>query len=100
IVDDDGVSAPQGIELDSLHACDIHDDIGDVPREAQARAVGREVDQFGYVGSVEYEGVASPLALDQVVAVARVPNEGVGVVASEVTIITPSPNQRVGAWTP
>src|SRR4030095_939248 len=98
IVDDDGVSASQGIELDGLHASDIHEDVGDVAKEAQARAVGREFDRFADDGSVEQEGVASPLALDQVVGVAGVPDEGVGVVATHEHIVSTSANENVGPW--
>ena len=52
-------------------------DVGDVAGEADAAAVGRDVDVLADVGAVEEHRVEAGLALDGVVVVAGVPDEGV-----------------------
>ena len=56
---------------------EVHRDVGDVAGEAHARAVGGDVDVLVDVGAVEQHRVGAGLALDDVAAVARVPDERV-----------------------
>src|SRR5262249_28129476 len=75
VVDGDGVGPAQGVEVNALDAVEVHDDVADVAREADALAVGRGVELLGDVVAVEEHGVEAVPALDGVVAVARVPLE-------------------------
>ena len=77
VADDDVVGAAEGAELDVLDVVEIHRDVGDVAGEEHASAVGRDVDVLGDVGAEEQHRVGAVLALDGVVAVARVPLEHV-----------------------
>ena len=106
IVDHDVVDAAQCLESDQLDVVEVHGDIGDVADEAHAPAVGRDVDVLGDVGAVEVEPVQAVLALDGVVAVARIPLEDVvaGAEESDVVaraavddIVTAATVKRVGA---
>ena len=56
---------------------EVHRDVGDVAEEEHAPAVRRDVDVLGDVGAVEQHRVEAGLALERVVVVARVPDEGV-----------------------
>ena len=57
--------------------------VGDVAEEEGATAVGEDVDVLVDVGAVEQQPVGAGLAFDRVVAVARVPDEGVVARAEE-----------------
>ena len=87
IVDHDVVDAAQCLKSDQLDVVEVHVDIGDVPEEAHVRAVGRDVDVLGDVGAVEVEPVQAVLALDGVVAVARIPLEDVVAGAEESDVV-------------
>ena len=72
------VSAPpSALKSMRLDVVEVHRDVGDVAGEEHAAAVGRDVDVLGDVGAVEQHRVEAGLALDGVVVVARVPDEGV-----------------------
>ena len=72
------VSAPpRALNVDALDAVEVHGDVGDVAGEPHALAVGRDVDVLVDVGAVEQQRVGAVLALDDVAAVARVPEERV-----------------------
>src|SRR5262249_41611925 len=75
VVDGDGVGPAQGVEVDLLHAVEIHRDVARVAEEAGGVAAGRDGDVFGRVGAVEAHRVVAVPALDGVAAVARVPHE-------------------------
>ena len=77
IVDDDVVGAAERVELDALDVVRVHRHVGDVAEEQHAPAVGGDLDVLGDVGAVEQHRVEAGLALDRVVVVARVPDEGV-----------------------
>ncbi len=77
VVDDDGVGAAEGVEVDDLDVVEIHRHVGDVAEEQHPPAVGGDVDVLGGVGAVEQHRVGAGLALERVVVVARVPDEGV-----------------------
>ena len=77
VADHDVVGAAQGVELDVLDVVEVHGDVGDVAEEQRPAAVGRDVDVLGDVGAVEQQRVGAGLALDDVAAVARVPDERV-----------------------
>src|SRR5439155_10232385 len=66
VVDGEGVGAAQGDDVDRLDVVHVHGDGGDVAGQAEAAAVGRQVDLLGDVGAVELQGVAAVLALDDV----------------------------------
>ena len=76
-MDGDQVGAAQGVEVDLLHPCGVHGDVGHVTEETQPVPVGGQVDMLGNIGTVKEHGVAAVLALDRVTAVAGVPDEGV-----------------------
>ena len=61
--------------------------LADVAGEADAAAVGREVDLLGDVGAVEQHRVVAVLAFDDVAAVAGVPDEGVVAGAEEGRVV-------------
>ena len=83
VADDDVVGAAQGPEVDALDVVEVHRDVGHVAGEADPPAVGRDVDVLGDVGAEEEHRVGAVLALDRVVAVARVPLEDVVAGADE-----------------
>ena len=64
-------------------------DVGDVAEEQDAPAVGDDVDVLGDVGAEEQHRVGAVLALDRVVAVARVPLEHVVAGAHEAPVSLP-----------
>ena len=68
---------PRAVEVDRLDVVEVHGHVGDVAGEEGAPAVGRDVDLLGDVGAVEQHRVEPVLALERVVVVARVPDEGV-----------------------
>ena len=60
-----------------LDAVEVHGDAGDVAREPHAAAIGRDVDLLVDVRAVEQQRVVAGLALDDVAAIAGIPDEGV-----------------------
>ena len=94
VVDGDGVGAAQGVELDVLDAVEVHGDVGDVAGEPHAAAVGRDVDLLGDVGAVEQQRVGAGLALDDVAAVAGVPDEGVVAGAEQGGVVAAAADRR------
>ena len=97
VVDHDIVGAAQGVELDVLDAVEVHGDVGDVAGEPHPAAVGRDVDVLGDVGAVEQQRVGAGLALDDVAAVARVPDEGVVAVAEQGHVVAAAADHGVVA---
>src|SRR5262245_50090856 len=69
------------MELDTLDAVEVHGDGGDVAGEQRMAAIGRNADGFADVGAAEVERVEPALAIDDVAAVTRVPDEHVIAVA-------------------
>ena len=83
VADGGGVGAAEGADVDVFDVVGVHGDGGDVAGEAEAVAVGGELDLFGGVGAVEVECVVAGLAFDGVAAVAGVPLEVVVAGAEE-----------------
>ena len=77
VVDRDGVGAAEGVEVDGLDACGVHRDVAGVAEEPEPASVGGDVDLFGRGGAVEDHRVVAVLALDDVAAVAGIPDERV-----------------------
>ena len=73
------------------------DDVGDVAEEPDPSAVRRDVDLLGDDGAVEQHGVGAGLALEGVVVVARVPDEGVVAGAHEGGIVAVAAVEQVVA---
>src|SRR4029078_13009820 len=73
VADGGGVGAAEGADVDVFGAVGVHGDVGDVAGEAEAVAVGGELDLFGGVGAVEVERVVACLSFDGVAGVAGVP---------------------------
>src|SRR5262249_42618251 len=106
ITDHDVVGTAFGVELDLLDAVEIHGHDTDVAGEAHAAAVVLDVELLVDVGAVEYQCVGARLALDDVTAVSRIPNERIvaraeqGRVAAAATVdgvIAVATEQRVVA---
>ena len=87
VADDDVVGAAERAEVDVLDVVEVHGDVGDVAEEQHAPAVGRDVDVLGDVGAEEEHRVGAVLALDRVVAVARIPLEDVVAGAQEGDVV-------------
>ena len=68
---------PKALKSIELHVVEVHDDIRDVAEEGHTFAVRRDRDLLGGVGAVEQHLVEPVLALEGVVVVTRVPDEGV-----------------------
>ena len=66
---------PSALKSDMLDIIQVHGHCGHVAEEAGACAIGREVDVLADVGAVEQQRVDAGLALDDVVAIARIPLE-------------------------
>ena len=77
VADDDVVGTAEGAEVDALDVVEVHRHVGDVADEQDASAVRGDVDVLGDVGAEEEHRVRAVLALERVVAVARVPLEDV-----------------------
>ena len=77
VADDDVVGAAQGPEVDALDVVEVHRHVGDVAEEQHPPAVRDDVDVLADVGAEEQHRVGAVLALERVVAVARVPLEHV-----------------------
>src|SRR5262249_20443859 len=97
VVDGDGVGAALGVEVDLLDAHEVHRHAGHVAGEKYPRAVGRDVDVLVVVGAVEDHRVMAALALDDVTAVARFPDERVAAGAQEGNIGALAANNQVVA---
>src|SRR5262245_4014687 len=87
VVDRDIVGAAQSMELDTLDAVEVHGDGGDVAGEQRMAAIGRDADGFADVGTAEVECIEPALAIDDVAAVARIPDEHVIAVAEECHVV-------------
>ena len=87
VADDDVVGAAQGPEVDALDVVEVHRHVGDVAEEEDAPAVGHDVDVLAGVGAEEEHRVGAVLALDGVVAVARIPLEHVVAGAHEGQVV-------------
>ena len=74
-MDGDGVGPAKRMEFDRLDAVQVHRDRSDVAEEANAAAIGRDIDVLGDVRAEEVESVEARLTFDRVAAVARVPPE-------------------------
>ena len=72
-----GVGAAEGVEVDGLDAGGVHRDVAGVAEEPEPASVGGDVDLFGRGCAVEDHRVVAVLALDDVAAVARIPDERV-----------------------
>src|SRR5204863_10116899 len=77
VTDIDGVGAAAGRERDGFDAVHVHRNSGDIPGQLGPRAVGKDVDRLGDVGTIEQHRVASGLTFDDVVVIARIPHERV-----------------------
>ena len=77
VADDDVVGSAECAEVDALDVVEVHRHRGDVPGEEDTAAVGDDVDVLGDVRAEEEQRVGAVLALERVVAVARVPLEHV-----------------------
>ena len=80
-----------------LDVVEVHRHVGDVAEEAHASAIRRDVDVLRHSGAVEVERVESCLALDGVIVVARVPDEGVVAGAEERHVVTIATVDHVAA---
>ena len=97
VVDDDVVGAAQGVEVDRLDVVEVHRHVGDVAGEEHAPAVGRDFDVLGDGGAVEQHRVEAGLALDGVVVVTRVPDEGVVAGAHQRRVVAVAAVDKVAA---
>src|SRR5436190_2144862 len=74
----DEVGAAEGVYVDELDTGRVHRDLADVAQEAEPAAVRRERELLGRGCAVEAHRVgAAVTALDDVAAVAWIPDEGV-----------------------
>ena len=97
VVDRDGVGAAQRVDLDVLDAVEVHGDVGDVAEQPHPAAIGRDVHVLGDVGAVEHQRIGAGLALDDVAAVARVPDERVVAVAEQGHVVAAAADHGVVA---
>ena len=106
IADHDVVGAAERAEFDALDIVQVHRDVGDVADEQRASAVRHDVDVLGRVRAEEQQRVGAVLALDRVVAVARIPLEhvvagaeqrDVVAVVAEHEVVAVAAEDRVGA---
>ena len=77
VADDDVVGAAQGAEVNALDVVEVHRHVGHVAEEEHPSAVGHDVDVLAGARAEEQHLVDAVLALERVVAVARVPLEHV-----------------------
>ena len=66
-------------------------------RQPHAAAIGRDVDVLGDVGAVEHQRIGAGLALDDVAAVARIPDERVVAVAEQGHVVAAAADHGVVA---
>ena len=90
VAERDRVRAAVDDGVDLVHVVEVQDDVLDVARQAQVAALGRQVERLGVVGPEEEQDVAAALAVDGVVAVARVPDEAI-VVGAQVDDVVALP---------
>ena len=88
---------PKALKSISLDAVEVHGDAGDIAGEADAVAVGRDIDFLVDVRAVEEHRVVAALALDGVAAVARVPLERVAAGAHQGHVVAPEADDQVVA---
>ena len=69
--------AAQCVDVDRLHAVEVHGDVANVARQPRPDAIGRNLDPLADIRAVEQQGIDSGLAVDDVAAVARVPDIGI-----------------------
>src|SRR5262249_6917363 len=78
VADRDVVGAARGSDVDGLNVVEVHGDVADVAGQRRvAVARGGEVHDLVDVGAVELQRIGAGAAVDRVVAVARIPDEGV-----------------------
>ncbi len=87
----------QAIDRDLLRVADVHGDGAHIPGERGARAIGRDVEYFSRGRAVEDQFIGARAALDEVAAVAGVPNEFVRTSASEHLVDARTARDRVVA---
>src|SRR5215472_15079718 len=106
VVDNNVVGAAKGLELNALDAIEVHRDIGDVAEERRVGAIGRDGDIFDDVGTAKVERIEAAPAIDDIAAVAWIPDEDiiagaekrkVGALSARDDIITGAADQQVGA---
>ena len=91
IADGDGVGPAKSVDSNVLHAAEVQCDAADVVGESDPAAIGRDVDSLRHARAIEDHRVGYPseviiggiATLDSVVAVALVPDEGVGALAAD-----------------
>src|SRR5207248_11206594 len=97
VVDGHEVGAAEGVDVDQLHAGRVHRDVALSAEELEAVSVRQQVNLLGSAGTVEDHRVDALLALDDVAAVARIPDEGVFAGAQEREIVAAIAVDRVVA---
>ena len=100
VVDDGGVGAAEGVEVDAFDVVEVHRDVGDVAEEADPPAVGGHVDVLGDVGAVEQHPVEAGLALEGVVVIAGVPDEDVVAGAHQGLVVAVATVDQIVALAP
>src|SRR5262249_46514566 len=108
IADCDIVGTAQGVNLDVLDTVEVHGDGADVAGEAHPLTGGLDVELLVDVRAIEHERIDAIRALDDVAAVARVPDEQVvagaekgRVVAATAdhSVVAVAAQQKIGALT-
>src|SRR5262245_19247011 len=97
IVDRDVVRAACGVDLDLLDPVEVHGDAANVTGGAHATAVGGDVHVLADVGAVEDEPIRASPALDDVAAVARIPDERIVAVAKQGRVVAAAAGDGVAA---
>src|SRR6185295_4251782 len=77
VIDGDGVGAPESHELNVLDIVEIHADAGNIAGEQRVPALGGDVDGFVDIRTIEQERIGIIAAVDDIAAVARIPDEGI-----------------------
>src|SRR6185295_11043798 len=77
VIDGEGVGAPEGPELNVLDIVEIHADAGNIAGEQRVPAFGGDVDDFVDIRAIEQERIGIIAAVDDIAAVARIPDEGI-----------------------
>ena len=76
-VDRRRIDTAECVQREDLHIVGVHDDVADVAREQEPAAVRRRREDLGAGRAVEAQRVDAVLTLDDVAAVAGIPDEGV-----------------------
>jgi hypothetical protein len=97
VVDHDVVGATYSIDLDLLDPVEVHGDAANVTGEANASPVGGDVHVLADVGTVEHEPIRASPTLDDVAAIARIPDERIVAVAEQGGVVATSADDRVVA---